>query len=141
MGAWGVEPFDNDDAADWAAEFDGTGESDGLEVLRRALATANAPEFLDSADGANAVAAAQVVAWSTHPGSIVDSPYAESVVEWLRTTSPAAVTPLVDDARRALDRARSSDSELAQLWAEATTEHQKWLTTLDRIGSLLNAPP
>jgi hypothetical protein len=62
MGAWDAGPFDNDDAVDWAAEFDNADKAAGTERLRTALQAASA-DYLEAPEGAVAVAAAQVVAW------------------------------------------------------------------------------
>jgi hypothetical protein len=37
MGAWAEGAFDNDDAADWAAEFDGASQEAGLRLIVDAL--------------------------------------------------------------------------------------------------------
>lgn len=137
MGVWGVEPFDNDDAADWAAEFDGADGSTGLHALRRALEVANTIDYLEAPDGAVAVAAAQVVAWLRHPDTIHDTPYNESVNDWLRSNAPRADRDLVDAARQSLARVRAPDSELADLWSEA--EDPGWAPVLDRIASQLES--
>jgi len=135
MGAWGVEPFDNDDAADWAAEFDGVDAALGVEVLRRALNVQDS--YVESNDGSAAVAAAQVVAWLVEPLTMVESSYCEAAVSWVRRHAPAADPVLVADARRALGRVRGSDSELAELWADA--DDDAWRETLDRIDTVLTS--
>ena len=37
MGAWAEGAFDNDDAADWAAQFDGADQEEGLRLIEDAL--------------------------------------------------------------------------------------------------------
>jgi len=137
VGAWGVEPFDNDDAADWSAEFEGAAEPAGLELLRSALAAVDSPGYLEAPDGAIGVAAAQVVAWLLQPDTAQESPYAAAVIGWLRTNTPSAGVGLVGAARRALSSVRSSDSELAELWAEAN--EAEWERVLDRIDLQLRS--
>ena len=63
MGAWGADPFGNDDAADWAAEFEGLDRRAGLQVLEAAFGAATQADYVEASDGAIAVAAAQVVVW------------------------------------------------------------------------------
>jgi hypothetical protein len=59
MGAWGEGPFDNDDAGDWAHEFDGVDEATGVQVLTDALDLGEAGDYLEAPEGTTAVAAAR----------------------------------------------------------------------------------
>lgn len=136
MGAWGAGPFENDDAADWAAEFDGADGPQGLAILRRALSSVETAEYVEAPDGSVAVAATQVVAWLVKPDSIEESAYVESVVGWLRRSEPSIDSALVEAARRALVRMRAPDSELHELWIEA--EDPDWELDLDRIMNQLH---
>ena len=61
MGAWGTGIFDNDGAADWSGDLATGGPSAIKEALDAALDT----QYLDSGEGACAVAAADVVAGET----------------------------------------------------------------------------
>lgn len=135
VGAWGVDPFDNDDAADWAAEFDGADGPAGIQILEAALAEVDTNQYVEAPEGAVAVAAAQTTAWLLHPEAVHKSPYNESVVGWLRRNTVSVDPILVGAAGRALRRVRSSGSELASLWAE--TEDDTWDAVLDRIDSML----
>jgi len=56
MGAWGVDPFDNDDAADWAAEFEGLNGRAGLQVLDAAFAGVDDSEYIEAPEGSIAAA-------------------------------------------------------------------------------------
>lgn len=65
MGVWGVGPFENDVAADWAFEFADADIGRGLALVRDALVAAadiGPAEYLDGDLGTNALAAAELVA-------------------------------------------------------------------------------
>src|SRR6516225_8199058 len=62
MSIWGPGPFDNDDGADWFAELR---DEPKFETVHEALQDIANPEhigYIDVADGAEAVAAAEVLA-------------------------------------------------------------------------------
>ena len=137
MGAWGEGPFDNDDASDWAYEFDGVDTSDGLRLVADALDVGERGEYLEAPEGANAVAAATVVTWMRDPRLIPDSPYGEAAAKWVLTTHPAPSGELVAAALAALDRVRSDESELAELWPES--DDTAWIDTLVELEARLRA--
>ncbi|MCU1453080.1 MAG: hypothetical protein JWN46_1226 [Acidimicrobiales bacterium] len=117
MGAWGPEAFENDDAADWLYEFE---RFDDLRLVRAVLKTIVAGDgYLEAVDGAIALAAAEVVALALgQPGPDV-SIVAATWVRW----HPGVATP--QDAAlalRAVDRAESEQSELAELWDDPGDE-------------------
>jgi hypothetical protein len=136
MGAWGVDPFDNDDAADWAAELEGLDRRAGLQVLDAAFAGANDTEYIEAPEGSIAVAAAQVVAWLLVPGDAVHSSYSASAADWIRRSGGHPDQAMIEAARRALERVRADESELAELWGE--TADDGWQLSLQRIDELLN---
>ena len=121
MGAWGPGPFENDDAADWVYELLA---ADDMAPARDALAAATDSEsWLEVPEGAQAVAAAAVVA-AGFDGQVQGFP--EEVVEWLgfypRTATMA-------DARLAMDaltRVAGADSELREVWLDAA-EGPAWV--------------
>jgi hypothetical protein len=114
MGAWGDGPFDNDDAADWAAELDAAAPAERLDVIRAALAAAASADYLDADEGQRAVAAAAVVAAQRPGGPPLDTSYAPRIL------ADGIVLDVPDELRdlaaAALDRAAGEDSELAELW-------------------------
>ena len=128
-------PFDNDDAADWAALFDGVDLDGGRQVLLDALAVHDV-DYLEAPEGSIAIAAAQVVAWLASPSETDDSAYAESVMTWVATSGATADAALIDQARRALERVRAEGSEIAELWAEA--DDDEWGRALDDVLAQLN---
>jgi hypothetical protein len=137
MGAWGVGPFDNDDASDWAYEFDELDGPAGLQVVSAAIERAQPGEYLESPEGANIVAAAAVVAWTRDPSNIPDSPYGEAAAMWVRTARPRPTDELIAGALAALDHVRSDNSELAELWAESGDAD--WRASLMEIEAQLRA--
>ena len=124
MGAWGAGAFDNDDAADWSWEFENADHDAGLRLVTDALSAAvqaSGSAYLDATDGARAIAAAEVVA-SINGQPIDESPYNETVRQWINRTRPATGAALTDLARQAVDRVTMpQNSELAQLWGEAAS--------------------
>jgi hypothetical protein len=120
VAAWvrDVGPFDNDDASDWAFDFDGLDVAGGLRVLVDALAVGERDDYIEATDGANAIAAAAVVTWMRDLAAIPTTPYGEAAATWLRTARPIPTAELLALALSALDRVRSDRSELAALWAE-----------------------
>ena len=128
-GAWGAGPFDNDDAADWLADF---GASPGAGKLLQALTVA--PKgYIEAPECSVVVAAAEVVVSSrgkSHPN------LPPQVAKWA-TQSSALVAPLLGHAAQAVRLCRDSrDSELRQLWAESE-ELGVWVTALTDLEKRL----
>jgi hypothetical protein len=120
VGAWDSGPFDNDDAADFAAELDDADPNQRILLIRAAMQAALDAEDEDAEEEAfpRAVAAAAVVA-ATRVDTTVDSSYAP---KFLSTDDVFDVPEgLVDLAVLALDRIAESDSEYAELFGEAGT--------------------
>lgn len=114
MGSWGMDPFDNDDAADWAyALEDGAGPS----ALQTALAEVVRRPDPDLLAEAPAVAAAALVAAAL--GVSVALP--DAMREWLAAQDLARVGALAHGAVAALDRVLA-DSDLADTWGEQGDE-------------------
>ena len=115
MGAWGVGPFDNDDAMDLIGDLEES--SDASAVLASAMdALINAEGYAEASDVSVAVAAAVLVA-ARHAGL---DPGSSTVADWLSGDPFAATPQLREVARRALQRAsHETDNELYALWVEA----------------------
>ena len=133
MGAWGVGIYDNDDAADWAGEL----PERGLDAVRAALDVVLDADYVESPDGACALAAADVVA-RLKSGGGEQSPYCEHVVSWVASNSGPPTDELVDKALRGVARVRGEDSELTDLWAEAGAAHADWLASIAEIERRLS---
>lgn len=138
MGAWAEGAFDNDDAADWAAQFDSADQEEGLRLIEDALRQAEqtpSDGYLDSDAGAQAVAAAElVICVAGQPVRM--SPYNESALLWAGRVSPHATPSLADLATRAVARVAGPRSELAALWDEAGTS---WRASMTDLASRLRA--
>jgi hypothetical protein len=115
MGAWDVGSFDNDDAEDWAAEFEeAPSMSSVIESLERAITS----RYVEAPEGSIAIAAAEVIA--AVAGSASPSLPA-GIAAW------AAKQPRQDGldqlalARKAVARvAMGKSSELRELWEDST---------------------
>lgn len=124
MGASGAGIFMNDDACDWAYELEA---SEDLSVVQATIAAVLSigDEYLDGDDGANALAAAEVIACLCgHWGDRKSFP--EEVVEWINAHAQDVPDKLRKDAAKAIDRVLGPDSELAELWSEAE-EPGEWV--------------
>ena len=125
MGAWGWGTYDNDDAADWSAEV----TERGLQAVEEALDAVLEGGYVESSDGACALAAADVVARLVS-GRGEDSPYCEDVVAWVNAHPGTPAAGLISKAVRAVERVAGGESELAELWAENPTDGPNWRASL-----------
>jgi hypothetical protein len=134
MGAWGTAPFENDDAGDWVYELEETGD---FEFVRRALAAVlETDDYLELAEGSNAVGAAAIVAASLDGSR---DGLSEEVVAWIDEVADRAT---VDDARLAtlaLDRVTAEESEAAALWQDSTSARE-WFAVVEALRRRLARP-
>ncbi|MFD8012932.1 DUF4259 domain-containing protein [Streptomyces sp. NPDC058955] len=121
MGTWDIGPFDNDTAADFSYRVDEAADGKKADVLLAAFreVTGTGEEYLDADFGAEAIAAAALVAAQCAGGEAV-------------TTSYGPKEPLGDlpvelraEAVAALDRVLAEPSELLELWEESDGEEWK----------------
>ena len=94
MSLWGPGPFENDDGADWFAEFR---DEPQLESIRAALKEVAHPEhfgYHDVADGAEAIAAAEVLA------ELLGSPGDEAVFDEDDDEHQEAVETVTEEVKR-----------------------------------------
>ena len=144
VGAWGVGPFENDHAADWAFEFGDANLPAALGIITSALQSAAevaSSDYLESDLGVPALAAADIVAL-INGQTIEVSPYNEGPRNWVTRYRPAPDAALTMLARRAVERVGQEPSELAELWGEAGDE--EWRASLAVQLSKLdeqNIPP
>lgn len=135
MGTWGIEPFENDTAADWVWDLE---EATSVEPLVTALAVG--PAYIDADVGVLAVCAAHLLAAVRDPGRVVEIP--EDLLGFLKQHRPALLTidpaPAIAVLKRILDE---DDSELAQLWQESDEDYAKWIEHTTGIIQTLAAPP
>jgi hypothetical protein len=117
MGAWGVDSFGNDDAADWASGLDASRDLQLVEeTLSRAMVESD--EYLEAPTASEAVAAAEAVARLRGAGGERTS-YSESVDQWVERVGKPPSAAVVQLAIRALDRIVAPNSELRDLWEES----------------------
>ena len=128
MGVWGIGPFDNDDAIDFAYELLASAD---LTPARAALAaTTDTDGWLEVPEGSRALAAAAVVV-AAFSGEVIRLP--EDVAAWLEAHADAAT---LADARLAMDallRIASQDSELREVRL-AGAEAPAWVDQVSRMG-------
>jgi Domain of unknown function (DUF4259) len=145
MSIWGPGPFDNDDGADWFAELR---DEPSLEKVREALQEVAHPEhfgYHDVADGAEAIAAAEVLA------ELLGSPGNEPVFtdEHEEVTKALREEIALEDRRdvkklvqQAIDAVGivlndTENSELRQLWDEQADVMPDWSAAMTALQQRL----
>lgn len=112
MGTWDSGPFDNDAAADFLGETDGSPRS--LAAMLGKCADAPPDEYLDVDDGQTAIAACELVALGFGYGKLDGAPATVRAIA--RKLGPNESLRVL--AIRALPRIRDrANSEIASLWA------------------------
>ena len=145
MSIWGPGPFDNDDGADWFAELR---DEPQLQSIKAALDEVAHPEhfgYHDVADGAEAIAAAEVLAELL--GSAGADPALtdehEDVIEALREELALEDRPdikrLVQQAIDAVEIVLNDaeNSELRQMWEQEPEGMPAWKTTMTSLQQRL----
>jgi hypothetical protein len=141
MGTWDVEPFGNDDAADFATDLDEASTPERIEMIgsvldRVAHATDNDLRLEDTArhsDAIRAVAAAALVAAQCPGGAPVTSGYGPT------TPMPEFPADLRRLALNALDSVIAPPSWLAEYWDESA-EGPAWRRTIADLRKVLDPP-
>lgn len=133
MGTWGVGPFENDTAADWAFELEAAADLALIEgELNAVLRLGDA--YLDADQACCAVAACEVVARLQGNWGLRDA-YSEPADQWidayLATNAQPLPATLVHNARAAIDRIAQPPSELLELWQEE--DPTEWLAALNDL--------
>ena len=119
VGAWDAGPFDNDDAADFAAELDDADPNQRILLLRDAMqAAADIDDVIDEDIYLRALAAAAVVA-ASRVDTVGDSGYAP---KFLAGDDDFPVPDdLIELAVLVLDRLAEGNDEYAEFFDEAGT--------------------
>jgi hypothetical protein len=143
MGAWGHDSFDNDDACDWAANFDvgddGRPAPADLTIVESALAAVlDESEYVESNVGCEAIAACEVLARLRGKPGRQDA-YSESIDRWVAATTDRPGDDLVARAVTALDRILAPASELRELWEDADGPDGDWHRAVRDLRSRLTA--
>ncbi|MFE6338764.1 DUF4259 domain-containing protein [Streptomyces sp. NPDC057798] len=131
MGTWDIGPFENDMAADFAYTLDETDPDKRQDLVRTTLSgTIRAQDYLESPEGAEAVAAAALIATQCPGGEPLRTSYGPD----------EALPTFADDLRQlaveALDRVVAEKSELAELWDE-TPSGPQWRQSISRLRAVL----
>jgi hypothetical protein len=133
MGAWSVEPFGNDSAADWAWELDNAADWTPVhEVLASVIG--EDPEDIDDDTSTIVIAAAEAVAHGLGRPTQSDV-YTESVQTFVKRV-PAPPADLATTAVQALDVAASPRGDLAELWADSDSQ-QEWVDAVAQVRAAL----
>lgn len=145
MSIWGPGPFDNDDGADWFADLR---DEPSLGAVRAAVEPLADPQFvgfIEMVDGAEAVAAAEVLAELL--GAPGDEPVlgdehedlAEALKAELQALQPRERHRLVRQALDALDAVLNDreNSELRQLWEEQGDLLPEWSAAMAALQQRL----
>ncbi|MEO3976245.1 DUF4259 domain-containing protein [Streptomyces sp. CAU 1734] len=133
MGTWDTGHFDSDAAADFGWRLDQIAAEEREEFLRGFLTgEVGAGDFLDGSTGAQAVAAAALIAAQCPGGEPVTTAYGP------KTPQPEFSPALRTTAVRALDRVLGKDSELAELWDE-TEDAAQWRGGVEHLREVLSA--
>jgi len=132
MGTWGIDSFDNDDAADWAFSLE---EADDLTLVDRTLQEVldTGQDYLEANVACESLAACEVLArLKGHHGRL--DPYSEPVDQWVAAHKTLSPQPLVQKALGAIDRILTPPSELMDLWEEAG-RREEWRAAVEELRS------
>lgn len=145
MSIWGPGPFDNDDGADWFADIR---DEPSLEMIREAIEEISDPHhvgYLEVTDGAEAVAAAHVLAELL--GSPGDNPVFDDELEEVAETLKAEIEKegkrdiqkLIKQAIDALEIVLNDteNSELRQMWEEQSEMMPQWVAAMTSLQQRL----
>ena len=117
MGAWGSDSFENDDAADWVADFCDAPDQGLILNTLSAVADTEPSEYLEAPTCSVGIAAAEVVAaLKTAPNPNLP----DDTKSCLSNLNIKADPSLVALALKAIERIKTN-SELRELWDESET--------------------
>lgn len=116
MGAWGVLPFDNDSANDWAY---GLEEVSDLSLVRSALSELErvGGQYLDQDIACRVLAACEVLSRLLGKFGYRNASTAK-VDEWVAQHPIQPEPALLERALAGIDRILGEDSELRELWGD-----------------------
>ena len=130
MGAWGINIFENDDAADWIGEF--CDEPDKSCLLRLLILSNIGDDYLEVPESSVALAAAEVVA------ALLEKPSASLPDDAKECVGKLKFKPnekLLSAARKAVERVKTN-FELKELWDESDDAAQ-WQATVEDLAARL----
>lgn len=132
MGSWSTESFGNDSACDWAYKLEKYQDLSFIESTLQFVIDSGS-EYLDSRDGEQAVAAAEVVAWLRGFPGKVDS-YTETVSNWVKAHPLTPSDELVQKALKVVERVQTEPSELVDLWEGSPDWAEAMKNLRDRLS-------
>src|SRR6185369_17826159 len=133
MGAWGADSFENDDTADWIADFCDTPDQAVIVNTLSAVAHLDAGEYLEAPDCSVGIAAAEVIAaLKGAPNSHV----LESTRTCLSSLTFEADPNLIALALKTTERIKTN-SELKELWDESENP-EEWYQGISDLEERLN---
>lgn len=133
MGVWGVDSFENDDSADWLTEFIAQPSITAVIDTLTLAAEAGNDDYLELAEDAAVIAAAEIVAALNHQPS-PDLP--DEIAEWVSGQNEIDAD-LIDLALQAIARVKTN-SELQDLWQNSTS-YDEWLNAIANLEERLKA--
>lgn len=135
MGSWGTGTFENDDAMDWATDFQRASSGQSLRAAFEAVV--DVEDYLERDLGSYALAAAEVVAAAKgRPCRDIPQP----LRDWAAANQTIATPDLVAQAVAAVDRVTVVESsEVAELWTETATDADAgaWIAQIDDLRQRL----
>ncbi|HYF64923.1 MAG TPA: DUF4259 domain-containing protein [Herpetosiphonaceae bacterium] len=137
MGAWGVEPFENDGAGDFEAELCELHASDSGFLRATLWAALGASDYLEIDSGQAAVAAAAVVAALNGYAEFDCSPRLRTWIERHRPSPAPALVPLALAALAAAT-GDAEHSELVDCWLGAS-DFAAWNESVRSLSAYLRA--
>ena len=131
MGVWGVDSFENDDSADWLTEFITQPSISAVIDTLTLAAEAGNDDYLELAEDASVIAAAEIIAALNHQPS-PDLP--DEIAEWVASQNEIDAD-LIDLALQAIARVKTN-SELQDLWQNSTSLDE-WLAAVANLEERL----
>ena len=132
MPAWGVGPFGNDVAVDWAQECAQQADVAFVAATLDQVLVA-AEEDLDADDAEEGIAAAEAVARMLGNRGTQDG-FSKPVDDWIECDHPPVTPELAAKARQAIARILTDPSELLELW-EASDDFSEWRSGMEALLS------
>lgn len=137
MGAWDTGSFGNDDAADWAWQFD---EMEGLQLIDDTLEKVrdeSSNGYIEAPTGSEAIAACEVIARLKGFGS-PPTAYSEAADKWVAAHPNKPSLEILAKANSALDLITSDNSELRELW-EDSESYSEWEASIADLRKRMNS--
>ncbi len=136
MGAWSVDAYGNDDAADWAYELEEAEDLTPVEEAIQAVLSVG-EEYLEAPEATVALAAIEVLARLAGNWGERNS-YTETIDKWVEQTTAVPTPEILDNARSAIDRILGENSELRELW-EDSGDYEAWVQSVQSLRSRVGA--